>query len=99
MGLPKVTRKVAKYEAPAAIPDPPPAIPNVASEASNRNAISFLDLPAELRNAIYSFGLVLPDPLMVAQGRPHRCFSDRNYDLATVAEDPNIGSKYQPALV
>lgn len=66
---------------PATVLAPPP-IPLATSEAAHRDGASFLDLPAEIRNAIYEFALVLPAPLMVTSAHLHRVVGDDNVALA-----------------
>lgn len=64
----------------ATVPAPPPIFVGT-SEAAHRNGVSFLDLPAEIRNAIYEFALVLPAPLMIASAHLHRIVGDDNVTL------------------
>lgn len=77
---------------PAAVHAPPP-IPIATSEPANCDAVSFIDLPAEIRNAIYDFALVLPDPLMVASAHLHRIVGDNNLKLVA-KKKPQPHSEY-----
>ncbi|KAF2853550.1 hypothetical protein T440DRAFT_476797 [Plenodomus tracheiphilus IPT5] len=62
----------------------PVAIPHTSSRSAVSGKVSFLDLSAEIRNAIDEMALVLPGPLFIAaNGELHRCIDDRNSDLVT----------------
>lgn len=65
---------------PAIVPALPP-IPVTTSKTARHGHVTFLDLPAEIRNAIYAFALVLPDPLMVASSHLYRIVADDNHAL------------------
>lgn len=77
---------------PPTVPVPPP-ISVSTSEVAHRDGVSFLDLPAEIRNAIYDFALVLPAPLMVASAHLHRIVGDDN---VTLVAKKQLRSEYFP---
>ena len=67
--------------------DPAPsAIAIRASPTAAPTPLSLLGLPAELRNAIYTYSLVVPDPILIVWGHSYRQLSDGNPGLVATPE-------------
>ncbi|KAH7390910.1 hypothetical protein DE146DRAFT_146748 [Phaeosphaeria sp. MPI-PUGE-AT-0046c] len=82
---------------PAIVPAPSP-IPIGTSKAANRDGVTLLDLPAEIRNAIYGFALVLPDVLMVASARLFRSVDDDNGALVATRKPRKKVRPHKPPV-
>ncbi|KAF2127920.1 hypothetical protein P153DRAFT_397814 [Dothidotthia symphoricarpi CBS 119687] len=84
MSIQSLSRNRVPYDLQPAIPPAPSLVAKGSSRPADPLSSSFLRLPGELRNAIYTFALAFPHPLIIADGRLYRHVEDANDDLIAV---------------
>jgi hypothetical protein len=65
-----------------------PGIAHGATVAAAPKPTTLLGLPAELRNAIYTHVLLLPDPILIFWGHSYRRLGDHNSNLVPIRASP-----------